>query len=140
MIEQDDPRFVDESGRRWEKLPPTTTGPSGRCPRCGQGHIFAGFLKLRDRCEVCDLDFSYADPADGPAVLVQLFACVPGVLYTLLLEIFASPPLWVHLVTSLPILLVTTILPLRPIKGWLVASQFYFKAQEGQLVREPPAA
>jgi uncharacterized protein (DUF983 family) len=136
MQEHDDRRFVDESGRRWEKLPPTETGPWGRCPRCGQGHIFEGFLTIRDRCEVCGLDFSYADPADGPAVFVQLFACVPGVIFILLMEIFASPPPWVHLVTSLPILVATTVLPLRPIKGWLVASQFYFKAQEGQLVRD----
>ena len=25
-------------------LPPMTTGPSGKCPRCGQGSIFKGFL------------------------------------------------------------------------------------------------
>jgi uncharacterized protein (DUF983 family) len=135
MRERDDLRFVDENGRRWEKLPPFMTGPLGRCPRCGKGHIFKGFLTLRDRCEVCGLDYSYADPADGPAVFVQLFACVPGVIFTLMLEISQSPPLWVHLVTSLPILIVTTVLPLRPIKGWLVASQFFFKAREGQLVQ-----
>jgi uncharacterized protein (DUF983 family) len=136
LEERDDSRFVDEAGHRWPKLPPMKTGPFGRCPRCGTGHIFSGFLTIRDRCEVCGLDYSYADPADGPAVFVQLFACVPGVIFTLLLEIMASPPLWIHLVTSLPILAVTTVLPLRPIKGWLVASQFYFKAQEGRLARE----
>jgi uncharacterized protein (DUF983 family) len=136
MREHDDLRFVDESGHRWEKLPPATTGPFGRCPRCGKGHIFRGFLTIKDRCEICGLDYSYADPADGPAVFVQLFACVPGVIFVLVLEIMASPPLWVHLVTSLPILIVTTVLPLRPIKGWLVASQFYFKAQEAQLIKD----
>jgi uncharacterized protein (DUF983 family) len=134
--ENDDLRFVDASGRRWEKLPPTSTGPFGRCPRCGKGHIFTGFLTIRDRCEVCGLDYSYADPADGPAVFAQLFACVPGVIFTLMLEILASPPFWVHLVTSLPILAITTVLPLRPIKGWLVASQFYFKAEEGRLAKD----
>ena len=76
------------------------------------------------------------DPADGPAVFVQLFACLPGVIFTLMLEILASPSWWVHVVVSLPVLLVSTVLPLRPIKGWLVASQFYFKAREGRLVRE----
>lgn len=136
MLERDDLRFVDERGRRWPKLRPHKTGPFGRCPRCGQGHIFAGFLKLRDRCEVCGLDFSYADPADGPAVFVLLFASLPGVLFTFLLEIMASPPVWVHLVTSLPLVVATTVLPLRPIKGWLIASQFFFKAQEAQLLRD----
>lgn len=134
--EADDLRFVDSTGRRWEKLEPHRTGPLGHCPRCGRGHIFAGFLKLRPECEVCGLDFSYAEPADGPAFFVQMFTCVPAVIFTLMLEIMASPPVWVHLVTSLPLLLLTTILPIRPLKGWLVASQFFFKAQEGRLVRD----
>lgn len=121
----------------WPRLSPWRTGPAGRCPRCGRGRIFNGFLTISDRCTVCGLDFSYADPADGPAVFVQLFACVPGILFLLILEIAASPPLWVHLVTSLPILIVTTILPLRPIKGWLVASQYFFKAGPGTLAAPP---
>lgn len=134
MREMTDERFVDASGHRWPKLAPHVTGPLGRCPRCGKGHIFNGFLTIRDRCEVCGLDFSYADPADGPAVFVQLAACVPGVIFAIMLEIIASPPTWVHLVVSLPILLITTLLPLRPIKGWLVASQFFFEAREGEIV------
>ena len=136
MQEQDDLRFVDATGRRWAKLDPIRTGPLGRCPRCGKGHMFQGFIKLSKACEICGLDFSYADPADGPAFFVQMFTCVPAVIFALLLAIFASPPVWVHLLTSLPLLLATTVLPIRPLKGWLVASQFYFKAQEGRLVRE----
>jgi uncharacterized protein (DUF983 family) len=134
--QSDDARFIDATGRRWAKLAPFRTGPYGHCPRCGEGHIFNGFLTLRDSCEVCGLDYSYADPADGPAVFVQLFACAPGVIFTMMLEIMASPPVWVHLITSLPILLATTVLPLRPIKGWLVASQFFFQAREARLVRD----
>src|SRR3712207_2449924 len=134
MRQSQEDRFVDSTGRRWPKLDPLKTGPLGRCPRCGQGHIFKGFLKIREKCDVCGLDFSYADPADGPAVFVQLFACAPGVIFALLLEIFVSPPFWVHMLTSLPILLITTVLPLRPLKGWLVASQFFFQAREGRLV------
>lgn len=135
MIEMDDSRFTDASGHVWPKLAPTSTGPFGKCPRCGQGHMFAGYLKLAPACEVCGLDFSYADPADGPAFFVQMITCVPAVIFALVLEIMASPPVWVHLLTSLPLLLLTTLLPLRPIKGWLVASQFFFAAREGRLAR-----
>ncbi len=135
MIDPDDSRFVDASGRIWPPLSPLRTGPAGRCPRCGRGHIFAGYLKLRAACEVCGLDYSYADPADGPAFFVQLFTCVPAVIFALLLEIFAEPPVWVHLATSLPLLLLFTLLPLRPLKGWLVASQFFFKAEQARFVQ-----
>lgn len=112
------------------RLSPVQTGARGLCPRCGKGHIFNGFLTLRDHCEVCGLDYSFADPADGPAVFVQLFACVPGVIFIVMMEILARPPLWVHLIVGVPILLLTTVLPLRPIKGWLVAAQYTTRAQE----------
>jgi uncharacterized protein (DUF983 family) len=131
----DDPRQIDATGKIWPRLEPVQTGVRGRCPRCGQGHIFAGFLRMRESCEVCGLDYSYADPADGPAIFVQLFACVPGVLFALLFEVFYSPPMWMHFAFSLPIVLAFTVLPSRPIKGWLVASQFYFKAGEGRLAQ-----
>lgn len=127
------PQQIDAAGKHWPRLEPVSTGTRGLCPRCGQGHIFQGFLTMRERCEVCDLDYSYADPADGPAIFVQLFACVPGVLFAILFEIFSSPPFWMHIAFSLPILLAFTVLPLRPIKGWLIASQFYHKAGEGRL-------
>ena len=42
-----------------------------RCPRCGKGKLFAGFLTLRPRCEVCGLDYGFADSGDGPAVFIM---------------------------------------------------------------------
>lgn len=128
------------SERVWPELPPFQTGIRGRCPRCGEGHLFEGFLKLRPKCEVCDLDYSFADPADGPAFFVMMFACVPVVILALWLEVKYQAPLWVHLVTTLPFGILTCIPPLRPLKGWLVASQYYFKAEEGRLVRKDEPA
>lgn len=122
----------------WPALPPLQTGLRGRCPRCGQGHLFNGFLKLAPRCEVCDLDYSFADPADGPAFFVMMFGCVPAVIFALWIEMAYAAPFWVHLVTSLPVLLLTCIPPLRPLKGWLVASQYFYKAEEGKLVKPEP--
>lgn len=114
-------------------LAPLETGLWGRCPRCGKGHLFRGFLTLADRCEVCDLDYDFADPADGPAFFVMCFACIPAVLLALWIDAEFAAPWWAHLFTSLPFLLLTCILPLRPLKGWLVASQYFYKAGEGRL-------
>ena len=55
-------------------LSPIRTGLSCRCPRCGKGRLFQGFLGLRPRCEACGLDYSFADSGDGPAVFVIFFA------------------------------------------------------------------
>lgn len=119
----------------WPRLEPIRTGIRGRCPRCGEGRLFDGFLRLRDECDACGLDYSFADPADGPAFFVICFGCVPAVVFAVMLEIWASPPLWVQLVTTLPFMLVTCLLPLRPLKGWLVCSQYFFKAGEGTISR-----
>lgn len=118
---------------QWPPCPPIQTGLRGRCPRCGEGRLFDGFLTLRKNCDQCGLSFAFADPADGPAFFVLCFGCIPAVTFALLLQIYAEPPFWVHLVTSLPFLLLTCILPLRPLKGWLVCSQYVFTAREGRL-------
>ena len=103
-------------------LSPMQTGLRGRSPRCGEGHVFEGFLKIRAKCEVCGLDYSFADPADGPAFFVIMFTYIPAVAFALWLEIAYQPPFWVHLLTTLPFVLIFCILPLRPLKGWLIAS------------------
>ncbi|MFS8038701.1 DUF983 domain-containing protein [Xanthobacter sp. AM11] len=120
--------------KNWPPLSPLSTGLRGRCPRCGEGHMFHGFLTLAPSCEVCGLDFSFADPADGPAFFVMCFACVPAVVFGIWLEVAFQAPYWVHLVTTLPLLLATCIPPLRPLKGWLVASQYFYRAEEGRRV------
>lgn len=97
--------------------------------------MFDGFLTLRKKCEACDLDYSFADPADGPAFFVICFACVPSVFLGVWLEVQFQASLWAHAFVTLPFMLVTCIFPLRPLKGWLVASQFFFKAEQGKLVR-----
>lgn len=116
-------------------LAPMETGFRGRCPRCGQGHMFNGFLTLKPRCEICDLDYGFADPADGPAFFVMCFACVPSMLLGVWFEIVYEPAWWAHLLVTIPFMALTCILPLRPLKGWLVASQFFYKAEEGRLVK-----
>lgn len=117
----------------WPPLSPVRTGFRGHCPRCGQGDLFDGFLKLRPSCDYCGLDYSFADPADGPAFFVLTFFCIPAVAFGVWLEIAFEAPYWIHLVTTLPLTVLLCLAPLRPLKGWFVANQFIFKAEEGQL-------
>jgi uncharacterized protein (DUF983 family) len=118
--------------------PPIITGIRGRCPRCGQGHLFRPrtFLKLAARCDFCGLDFNFADPADGPAFFSTMAMSFPIVGFALWLDMTYQPPFWVHLITTLPLLLIFCIVPLRPLKGWLVCSQYFHKAEQGQLAPE----
>lgn len=43
-----------------------------RCPACGKGHIFDGYLKVRPACPVCGEDLSHHRADDGPAYLTIL--------------------------------------------------------------------
>ena len=51
---------------------PASVGWRGRCPRCGEGRLFDGFLTVAPRCANCGLDFSFADSGDGPAVFIMM--------------------------------------------------------------------
>lgn len=112
---------------------PMLTGVMGRCPRCQQGHLFNGVLSLAPSCEVCGLDYSFADPADGPAFFAMTIAAVPALAFALWLQLTYEPPIWVHLFTTLPVTLGACVALLRPLKGWLVCSQFFHKAEEGSI-------
>jgi uncharacterized protein (DUF983 family) len=112
---------------------PIGRGLRGRCPRCGEGHLFKGFLDLRPRCEHCGLDYGFADAGDGPAVFVILIGGFIVVFAALITEIMYQPPYWVHAALWLPLVLILTLGPLRPIKGLMIALQYHHKAQEGRL-------
>lgn len=112
-----------------------TTGLLCRCPRCGKGKLFSGFLTLRPRCDACGLDYSFADAGDGPAVFVILIGGGIVVAAALITEILFQPSYWIHAALWLPLILLVTLAPLRPFKGVLIALQFHHKAEEGQLAR-----
>ncbi|MEM8654019.1 MAG: DUF983 domain-containing protein [Pseudomonadota bacterium] len=43
-----------------------------KCPRCGNGRLLKGYLKLANTCPVCKLDYTHARADDGPAYLTIL--------------------------------------------------------------------
>jgi uncharacterized protein (DUF983 family) len=118
---------------------PISRGLRGRCPRCGKGRLFKGFLGLRPACESCGLDYGFADSGDGPAVFVILIGGGIVVFAALMTEVMYQPPYWVHAVLWLPLILLVTLVPLRLIKGLLIALQFHHKAAEGRLDRRGDA-
>jgi len=112
---------------------PIARGLRGRCPRCGEGKLFQGFLTLRAKCDHCGLDYNFADAGDGPAVFVILIGGGIVVFAALLTEVVYQPPYWVHAALWLPLILIVTLVPLRLIKGLLIALQYHHKAAEGRL-------
>lgn len=106
------------------------SGWKGVCPRCGNGHMFASWLKIVKRCDACKLDYNFAAPDDGPAFFSLCIVSLPLIALVMWFQIAVEPPIWVSLAVAIPTMMLGCLLPLRPIKGWLIASQYVNKAQE----------
>ena len=109
---------------------PLLWGALGRCPNCGKGPLFDGFLGVANACSACGYDLRAADSGDGPAVFVILiagFITAFGALFTMVG--FRTSPL-VTLAIWLPLTLVICLGLLRPTKGVLLAAQFMNKASQ----------
>jgi len=120
------------------RVSPYVAGLACRCPRCGRGRLYAGFLTLRSGCDACGLDYAFMDSGDGPAVFVIMIAGAIVVTAALITEVKFEPPLWVHAMLWLPLTLAVTLWPLRAIKSLLIALQFHHKAAEGRLTGRAP--
>ncbi len=109
------------------------SGIAGRCPACGRGKLFDGYLRLAPRCTVCGLDYDFADSGDGPAVFVILVTGFIVCGAALIVEVLYSPPYWLHAVLWGSLSIVLPLVLLRSFKGVLIALQFRNKAEEGRL-------
>ncbi len=108
-------------------------GLNGRCPRCGQGHLFKSGLIVAGTCDRCGLSFAFADSGDGPAVFAIMilgFLVLGG---ALIVEFKIEPPLWVHVVLWGIVTPVLAFFLLRLLKATLIALQYKHKAGEGRL-------
>lgn len=109
---------------------PFEAGLKCRCPRCGEGLLFTGYLKVGSRCESCGLDYSFADSGDGPAVLIILIAGAIVVGLWAIVEALFHLPVGVHLMLWIPTTIVLCLLLLRPFKATMLALQFQNDARQ----------
>jgi uncharacterized protein (DUF983 family) len=95
-----------------------------KCPNCGRGHLFGGFLKVVDRCEVCSEDFTPQRADDFPAYLVIVVVGHIVVPALLAVEMAYAPPAWLQLLIWLPVTLFSALGLLQPTKGAIVGLQW----------------
>jgi uncharacterized protein (DUF983 family) len=97
-----------------------------RCPNCGGSSLFGRFLKVVDSCPKCGEEYSHHRADDLPAYLVIVLVghlVIPGVL---LVEEVYAPPTWLQYLIWLPSITILTLALLQPVKGLVVALQWYF--------------
>lgn len=119
--------------QQFPPIDPIRSGVAGRCPRCGSGKLFDGYLSLDKSCSRCGLDYGFADAGDGPAVFVILLIGFLVVGLALWVETSYGPPIWVHMVIWIPLATVLCLLLLRVLKGVLINMQYKNSAQEGEI-------
>ena len=107
-----------------DSVSPVRAGLLGRCPRCGRGKLFHGFLDIAERCEACGMELKTRDTGDGPAVFVVLIVGAFVVAAALIVEVSYQPALWVHAVLWIPLILILSLGMLRPLKGVFYAINF----------------
>jgi uncharacterized protein (DUF983 family) len=109
------------------------SGITCRCPRCGEGRLFTGFLTVAPRCPVCGLDLGFASSGDGPAVFV-IFIVSPVVIgLAVLFEALVHPAPYVHLIVWIPVTVLLCLALLRPFKAIIIALQYRSEARGGRL-------
>lgn len=103
-------------------------GLACRCPVCGRGRLFRGYLALRSPCEACGADLSLYDNDDGPAAFLILIVGFVNVFGALIVEARYAPPAWVHFAIWVPLTIVSVLALLRSFKGVRVALQYRNRA------------
>lgn len=93
-------------------------------------------LNMREKCDVCGLDYKFVDTGDGPAVFAIFilgFLCIGG---ALIAEFKFGVSWWVHVLLWGILTPLLAVLLLRFLKALLIALQFKNKAEEGRLSKE----
>ena len=99
-------------------------GFRGKCPNCGEGHLFGRFLKVAGACDLCGEDLSHQRADDFPAYLVIVVVghlVVPAILAV---ETAYAPAVWLQLAVWLPVTLFASLGLLQPTKGAIVGLQW----------------
>src|SRR5262245_16570710 len=99
-------------------------GFRGKCPNCGEGHMFGRFLKVADSCDHCGEELFHQRADDFPAYLVMVVVghlVVPAILAV---ETAYAPAVWLPLAVWLPVTLFASLALLQPTKGAIVGLQW----------------
>jgi uncharacterized protein (DUF983 family) len=114
------------------RIDPIRAGLLCRCPNCGKGPLFAGFLRVVERCAVCGFDFTRLNTGDGAAVFVMQVAGAPVVFGALFVQLAYSPPIWAMVAVALPLVAGLSLGLMRPGKGVMIALQMRNRAGQAR--------
>ena len=104
---------------------PLMRGLRGRCPACGEGRMFRRFLKVADECPKCGEELHHHRADDFPAYLDIVIVGHVLIPIVLAVETEFAPPILLSMTVWPLIALAATLGLLQPIKGGVVAMQWF---------------
>ncbi len=110
---------------------PVRAGLLCRCPFCGRGRLFQGFLKVRAPCEACGFDLQALETGDGPATFIMQISGFLVVFSALYVEIAHAPPMWLHLAVWPALVALLALGLMRPGKGLMMGLELR-RRREGE--------
>jgi uncharacterized protein (DUF983 family) len=99
-------------------------GLGGRCPHCGQGHLFSSYLKVAPACSTCGHDTGVYRADDGPAYFTILIVGHLVIAPLLFLEFVRTWPVGWVLAIVIPVIVALALILLPRIKGAFVGVQW----------------
>jgi uncharacterized protein (DUF983 family) len=99
------------------------------CPRCGQGHMFAGYLSVREACDVCKMPFEPLRSDDAPPYFTLFIVGHIVISLYLLLWALIPVPVWAQAIIWSTLTLVLSLVLLPFIKGGVMAVIYRTKAR-----------
>jgi uncharacterized protein (DUF983 family) len=98
-----------------------------RCPSCGEGRLFNGYLKVVKSCPACGEDLHHHRADDAPAYFTITIVGHIIVAGALILEKVFAPETWLHMVLWVPLTLLLCLGLLPVVKGALVGLQWAYR-------------
>lgn len=99
-------------------------GLACKCPSCGKGQIFDGFIKVKPNCEECQEDLSHHRADDLPAYL-NIFVVGHVVIGAMIvLMTWKMLDMWATMFVTIFLCVAAAIVLMRPLKGMVVGIQW----------------
>lgn len=104
--------------------PAMLRGALGRCPACGEGRLFRGYLSVRPACPHCGEELHHQRADDGPAYLTILLVSHLGAPLLLAIFMMYRPSAMAMLIGFGLGAVVLSLLLLPRIKGGMIGFQW----------------
>ena len=95
-----------------------------RCPRCKNGNVFSGLIKLKDYCSSCNIKLNSDKIGDGASWITTSFVCFVLIPILFFFEINIGINIKIYVFVVFPFLVLLSIILLR-ISRYLLLKKYY---------------